>query len=95
MQPTGGGEHIETLALACRPLVHGGLENYVALRELCRARTPVPFIRMSGLVGNYFGLVAVQRLSREENRIAPGGAGWRWEFTAELLYLGIGVGGVF
>ncbi len=94
VQPVGGGENVETLNLACRPHVYGGLENYVLLKELCRSRLPVPFIRMSGLVGSYSGLVVIQSISREENRIAPTGIGYRWEFTVELLYVGrnIGVG---
>lgn len=94
-QPVSGGEHVETLNLACRPHVYGGLENYRLLQTLCRTRASVPFIRMSGLVGSYFGLVAVQRVSREESRFAPDGAGWRWEFTAELIYLGLNIGGGF
>lgn len=94
VQPVGGGENVETLNLACRPHVHGGLNNYLLLKELCGTRMPVPFIRMAGLVGSYSGLVVIQRISREENRIAPTGIGYRWEFNIELLYVGqnIGVG---
>jgi phage protein U len=94
-QPVGGGDHIETLYLACRPQVFGGLGNYQALKLLCHAREPVPYIRMSGLVGGYMGLVFVQTVSREERRIGPGGVGWRWEFTVELLYAGQHAGGGF
>ncbi|MCC3246123.1 phage tail protein [Methylocystis sp. WRRC1] len=94
-QPVGGGEHRETLHLACRPHVMGGLDNYRALQRACRERRPVPFIRMSGLVGGYQGLVAVETVSKEEQRIAPDGMGWRWEFTVELLYVGETAGGVF
>lgn len=87
-QPTAGGEETETLHLACRPHVMGGLENYEALKLIMRARQPVPFIRMSGMVGGYQGLVGVRQVSKEERKIAPNGAGYRWEFTAELLYVG-------
>lgn len=92
-QPASGGDHVETLRLACRPQVFGGLENYRALQRHCRAREPVPFIRLSGLVGGYQGLVFVTSVSKEETKIAPGGAGWRWEFVAELLYAGAHAGG--
>jgi len=94
-QPASGGDNIETLYLACRPHVFGGLDNHQALRRHCRERQPVPFIRMSGLVGGYMGLVFVQTVSREERRIGPGGVGWRWEFTVELLYAGQHAGGGF
>jgi phage protein U len=87
-QPASGGDHVETLHLACRPHVMGGLENYSALKTHCKARDAVPFIRMSGLVGGYQGLVGVRRISKDERKIAPDGAGWRWEFTVELLHLG-------
>ena len=91
-QPVSGGDDVETLHLACRPHLMGGLENYQALKRHCKAREPVPFIRMSGLVGGYQGLVAVRTVSREENKIAPDGTGWRWEFTVELLYVGAQAG---
>lgn len=94
-QPVSGGDDVETLHLACRPHVHGGLANYQTLKALCKARQAVPFIRMSGLVGGYQGLVAVRTVSREETKIAPNGAGWRWEFTVELLYVGASAGGGF
>lgn len=92
-QPASGGDAVETLHLACRPHVMGGLANYEALKRHCRRLEPVPFIRMSGLVGGYRGLVAVRSVSREETKIAPGGVGWRWEFTVELLYVGANAGG--
>ena len=94
-QPISGGENVETLQLAARPHVHGGLQNYRLLRELNASRQAVPFLRMSGIVGSYHGLVAVQRISRDEQRISPLGAGWRWEFTVELLYLGRNLGAGF
>lgn len=87
-QPVSGGDDVETLHLACRPHVMGGLDNYAALKRHCKAREPVPFIRMSGLVGGYQGLVALRTVSKEENKIAPDGTGWRWEFTIELLHIG-------
>lgn len=91
-QPVSGGDQVETLHLACRPHVMGGLEHYRALKAVCQARAPVPYIRMSGLVGGYQGLVAVRTVSKEETKIAPDGAGWRWEFTVELLYVGASAG---
>ncbi|MBG0796864.1 phage tail protein [Methylocystis sp. L43] len=94
-QPASGGDHIETLHLACRPHIFGGLDNFQSLKRHCKAREPVPYIRMSGMVGGYQGLVAVQTVSREERRIAPGGVGWRWEFTIELLFIGEHAGGGF
>lgn len=87
-QPASGGDQVETLHLACRPHVMGGLDNYAALKGHCKARDAVPFIRMSGLVGGFQGLVAVRTVSKEEHKIAPDGAGWRWEFTVELLHIG-------
>ena len=92
IQPVGGGENVETLNLACRPHVHGGLENYSILQGLCRARLPVPYLRMSGLVGINNGLVVIQRIGRDENAIAPTGIGRRWEFTVELLHVGNATG---
>jgi phage protein U len=92
-QPVSGGEESATLHLACRPHVYGGLENYQALKRILRTREPAPFIRMSGLVGGYQGLVGVRRLSSSESRIAPDGTGWRWEFTVELLFVGASAGG--
>lgn len=94
-QPTGLGDHMETLHLACRPHVFGGLENYEALKALCSSQTPSTFVRMLGLVGVNMGLVGIRTVSREEQKIAPGGVGWRWEFTVELLYLGQHAGGGF
>lgn len=94
-QPVSGGDNVETLHLACRPHVFGGLQNYQALKRHCRERESVPFIRMSGVVGGYQGMVFVQTISREERRIAPGGAGWRWEFNIELLYARQHAGGGF
>lgn len=87
-QPASLGDNVTTLHLACRPHVMGGLENYAALKRHCRQLEPVPFIRMSGLVGGFQGMVAVRTVSKEENRIAPDGTGYRWEFTVELLHIG-------
>ncbi|MBY6244031.1 phage tail protein, partial [Methylosinus sp. Sm6] len=61
IQPTAGGESTETVHLACRPHVMGGLANYEALKGVLRARQPVPFLRMSGLVGGYMGMVGVRQ----------------------------------
>ena len=94
-QPTALGDRIETLHLACRPHVMGGLDNHIALERHCARLEPVPFIRMSGLVGGFQGMVAVKTVSKEETKIAPGGAGWRWEFTVELLYIGEQAGAGF
>jgi phage protein U len=87
-QPTSRDDKVETLHLACRPHLMGGLDNHLALERHCERLEPVPFIRMSGLVGGFQGMVAVRTVSKEEAKIAPDGAGWRWEFTVELLYIG-------
>jgi phage protein U len=92
-QPVSGGEEVETLHVACRPHVFGGLGNYEALKGIMKSRKPVPYIRMSGLVGGYRGLVLVRRVSKDERKIAPDGAGWRWEFMAELVFAGASGGG--
>lgn len=88
LQPTAGGEETEMLHLACRPHVMGGLAAYEALKGVMRAREPVPYVRMSGLVGGYMGLVGLRQLSSSERKLAPDGTGYRWEFTAELIYVG-------
>jgi phage protein U len=94
-QSTAGGEETETVYLACRPHVFGGLQNYEALKSDMRKREAVPFIRLTrGFRGSYQGLVGVRSLSKAERKIAPGGMGYRWEFTAELLYVGRQAGSV-
>lgn len=94
-QPTGRGDETTTLTLAARPHVMGGLGNYEMLRSHWRRQDVVPFIRLSGMVGQYLGDVGVKKLSAHEERLAPDGIGRRWEFTAELLHLGRHAAGGF
>ncbi len=95
-QPTAGGETTETVTLACRPHVTGGTVPINILKQQCKMRIAVPFIRLTGgTIGQFMGMVAIKRLSREEKKIAPGGTGYRMEVKAELLYVGRNMGGGF
>lgn len=95
-QPTGMGPRIITLHLAARPHVMGGMENYAALKAHHEAQDVVPYIRLAaGLVGEVAAEVAIQRLSHEEEKLAPDGVGRRHEFDVELLIVGRMAGGLF
>jgi len=94
-QPTGLGDQVTTVTLAARPHVMGGLGNYEALRSHFRAQDVVPFIRLVGLIGVYEGDVGIRSLSSTEEKLAPDGVGRRWEFTAELLHVGLLAAGSF
>jgi len=92
-QPTSRGEETVTLRLATRPHTHGGLDQYAILKRHCRNLDVVMFMRLmaaaSGLpVGEVMGNVFIRSLSAEEKKIAPDGIGWRYECTAELVFVG-------
>lgn len=95
-QPTGMGNETETVHLATRPHIMGGLGTVEILKAHRDAQDVVPFIRLNGsVIGAFKGMVIVKKVSTEEKNIAPGGMGWRWEFTVELLYVGENAGGLF
>lgn len=94
-QPTGLADETTTLSLAARPHAMGGLDNYAALKEVWRNQDVVPFLRMYGFTAEFVDLVAVKSLSAAEQKIAPDGRGWRWEFSAELLHVGEHAAGGF
>lgn len=88
-QPTGLGDEVTHLALAARPQVMGGLDNFYALQAHARNQDVIPFIRLNGdLSGSYLGNVGIRRISSHEWKLAPNGIGYRWEFQVELLNLG-------
>lgn len=99
-QPTGLGARAMTIALAARPHVMGGLEQFEALKRHHEAQDVVPYIRLTGVaIGGFFqigrvgGDVAVQHISQSEKRLAPDGLGYRHEFEAKLLFVGRRAGG--
>lgn len=91
-QPTSRGEEVLTLTLATRPHTHGGLGQYAILKRHCQRLDIVMFMRLTGAsglpVGEVMGNVFIRKLSSEEKKIAPGGIGYRYECTAELVFVG-------
>ena len=96
-QPTGLGERTMKVRLAARPHMMGGLGAFAALERHLQTQDVVPFIRLTGIgprpAGRFMGDVTVRRLSSKEEKLAPNGVGWRWEFDAELLFVGAREGG--
>jgi phage protein U len=91
-QPTGMGERILTLKLACRPHEMGGLDDYAILKQHHENQDVVMFMRLindgQGLLGENMGQVAITDLSHSESKIAPSGLGYRHEFEATLTFVG-------
>lgn len=83
-QSTGLGERVYALRLAARPHVMGGLEQWAILKAHHEAQDVVTYMRLSGLVGLIGPDVAITSIGQTEEKIAPDGFGWRWEFDAEL-----------
>ncbi len=88
-QATGLGEETLMLRLAARPHVMGGLDQWDVLKAHGRNQDVISYIRLNAdASGSFMGNVGIRRLSSREEKLAPDGVGYRWEFTVELLNLG-------
>jgi phage protein U len=88
-QATGLGDETLTLALAARPHVMGGLDQWGVLKSHGRAQDVIRYIRLNAdASGSFMGNVGIKRLSSSERKLAPNGVGYRWEFVVELINLG-------
>lgn len=96
-QPTGMGERTVTLKLAARPHVMGGLDQYALLKQHHENRDVVTYMRLiedaEGLFGDIVGEMAIVDLSHTEEKIAPGGLGWRHEFEVTMHLVGANAAG--